>query len=597
MKILFNADKTRVNFIHENAAEYTFLTDFPALLKGVRDPHHWAPSEPHILYNLYHRFKKAKRTLRIEPGVLELINQPFALKPIPASFTFHTSPKTYQEIALRYLYTVGSGGLLLEPGMGKSKVVLDYIWLMQFKRSIIVCPKALLFVWEDEISTHRPELTYHTVKTTDWQKEKDGILNAAVTIINYNKAVLFKDVLKAQGFDFIHLDEFLIKDPSTDRTKGLTELGYHIPYHAGGSGTLINNTIRDVFAPTRFLSPALVGKSSGNFMNHFAVMKKDPNTGHNRVVNFKYKDEARSILESCCIVMTKDEWLQLPDKKFHDIYVPLTEEQRRVSQELASNYIANVQGLEIEIDNALVMLSKLYQISNGFLYYTPKDESEKANEVEELLPDGSLKAKSSRKKTKRQTVFFENSAKIGALRNLITEKIPERKALIWFNMEAEYTLIKEMLEREGKSFLTIKGGEKDTGAKVRTFNKTPSIQYLVCQAKSVNYGITVLGRSLEDIEDSDDEVEVLPGVNPEVHTEIFYSMNFSLEVYLQQQDRIHRLGQTHQCDYYRLFALSAVEKRIRDAISEKLVLRREMLIDIAEKIRKEDREIGISNVD
>jgi SNF2 family DNA or RNA helicase len=588
MKLLFNQDKTRVNFVHETPAEYTFLMDFPAFLKGVRDPHHWAPADPPVLFNLYHRLKKAKRTLRIEPGVMDLINMPFALKKIPESFKYHTSPMPYQDIALRYLYTVGSGGLLLDPGMGKSKVVLDYIWLKQFKRVLIVCPKPLLFVWEDEIGTHRPELTFHVVKTTDWQKEKEGILANNVTIINYNKAVLFKDVLKSLGFEFIHLDEFLIKDPKTDRTKGLTELGYHIPYHAGGSGTLINNTIRDVFAPVRFLNPVLVGKSGTNFMNHFAVMKKDPNSGQQRVVNFKYKDEARSILESCCIVMTKDEWLDLPEKVFHDIYVPMTDEQRRLSQELASNYLAEFQGREIEIDNPLVMLSKLYQISNGFIYYTPKNENEKDNEVEELLPGGDVKAKGSRKKIKRETLYFENSAKITALRNLINEKIPDRKALIWFNMEAEYALIKEMLEKEGKTFLTIKGGEKDTGAKVRTFNKSPNIQYLVCQAKSVNYGITVLGKSLEDLEDSEEDFEMLPGVNPEVHTEIFYSMNFSLEVYLQQQDRIHRLGQKHQCDYYRIFAISAVEKRIRDAISEKLVLRREMLVDIAEKLRKDE---------
>jgi hypothetical protein len=125
MKILFNQDKTRVNFVHETPGEYTFLMEFPAFLKSVRDQHHWAPAEPSILFNLYHRLKKAKRTLRIEPGVLDIINMPFALKQIPESFKFHTMPMPYQEIALRYLYTVGSGGLLLDPGMGKSKVVLD----------------------------------------------------------------------------------------------------------------------------------------------------------------------------------------------------------------------------------------------------------------------------------------------------------------------------------------------------------------------------------------------------------------------------------------------------------------------------------------
>jgi SNF2 family DNA or RNA helicase len=282
--------------------------------------------------------------------------------------------------------------------------------------------------------------------------------------------------------------------------------------------------------------------------------------------------------------MTKEKWLTLPPKHFHDIFVPLTEEQKRVSQELTRNYFSIVGGIEMEIDNALVMLSKLYQISNGFLYWTPPgEENEVENETTELLADEPKKRK---KKLKRQTIFFEDSAKIEALRKLTGETLPDRRAIIWFNMEAEYTLIKNMLEQQGKTFLTIKGGESDTGGKVRLFNTDPSIQYLVCQARSVNYGITVLGTTMEKLEETD--FEIFPGISPEVHTQIFYSMNFSLEVYLQQQDRIHRLGQKHDCDYYRIFALSPVEKKIREAITEKLTIRHSLLVDIAEKIHNEE---------
>jgi SNF2 family DNA or RNA helicase len=145
-------------------------------------------------------------------------------------------------------------------------------------------------------------------------------------------------------------------------------------------------------------------------------------------------------------------------------------------------------------------------------------------------------------------------------------------------MEAEYQQIKAMLDEEGMSYMTIKGGESKTGEKVRLFNRDPSIQWLVCQAKSVNYGITVLGTTLEKMEDSD--LEVFPSIAPEVHTQVFYSLNFSLEVYLQQQDRIHRLGQKHVCDYYRIFANTPVEKRIREAIENKMSLKLDMLVDV-----------------
>lgn len=584
MRIAFNQTRDRILFMHDDVHEYKRLFKFPAFLK--EGMYHYLPAKSHILHNVVGRLQRSKSTLRLDKDVHDFMSLPFKLKEIPTSFKFHTKPMDYQDIALRYLYTVGSGGLLLDPGMGKSKVVLDYIHLMGFKKTIVVCPKALLFVWEDEIAIHRPELTYYTLKTTEWELEEEGILGAQVIIMNYTKAVTLKTNLKKVGFEFIHLDEFLIKDPKTARTQDITDLSRSIQYKAGGSGTLINNTVMDVFCPVRYLEPSLVGNNYKNFFDVHAVtvISKNPSaTQRSQVVAFKGKDVARSILESCCIVMTKDKWLKLPQKNFFDIEVQMKDDQRAAYYSLMSNYIANVEGTMIEVDNPLVMMSKLYQISNGFVYHTPPEEVE--DETRDLIADD---PKKKRKKTKRNTLFFKESAKIDALRKLVTETIKGRRAIIWFNMEAEYVMIKAMLEAENQTFMTIKGGEKATGEKVRKFNTDPSVSWLVCQAKSVNYGITVLGTSLEKLEDSD--YEVFPGISPEVYTEVFFSMNFSLEVYLQQQDRIHRLGQKHECDYFRIFCNSPVERRIRSAIEDKMMLKYEMLVDVAESLIRENKE-------
>lgn len=580
MRVAFSADKNWIFFMHETGAEYKYLANYPAFVK--HGMYQALPAKINVAHNVIQRLMRDKKKIAVDKDVYEFLQQPFKLREIPASFRFHTEPMDYQRIALRYLYTVGSGGILLDPGMGKSKVVLDYIALQGFKRVVIVCPKALLFVWEDEIAVHRPELNAYTVKSTDWEAEKEGVMSAQVVIINYNKAVTFKERLKTAGFEFIHLDEFLIKDPTTDRTKYLTEIARCIPYRCGGSGTLINNSILDVFSPVRYLEPGLVGWSFANFRDEFTVKNpKDPK----QIVAYKGTDTARSILESCSIVMTKEKWLKLPEKKFHDISVSLTDEQREIYWGLTRNYVAKVGESFVEVDNPLVMLSKLYQISNGFLYISD-EENEADNECAELLAEDGRK----KPKKKRRTYFFENSAKIKALEDLITGKLADRRAIIWFNMEAEYTLIKGLLDRLGHSYLTIKGGEKEIGKKVRQFNRDQTVQWLVCQAKSVNYGVTVMGTSVEKLEQ--EGVEVLPGLSPEVFTEIFYSTNFSLEVFLQQQDRVHRLGQKHTCEYYRIFASTPVEHRIKEAIKDKMSIRYEMLVDIAEKIRTEDSEVN-----
>jgi SNF2 family DNA or RNA helicase len=276
--------------------------------------------------------------------------------------------------------------------------------------------------------------------------------------------------------------------------------------------------------------------------------------------------------------MTKEEWLKLPKKNVHDIYVNLGDDQREFYKSLQSNYIAKIDDTYIEVDNALVMMSKLYQVSNGFVYINEKTEDD---EIEDLIGESGKKKK---KKTTRHTRFFESQPKINALIKLLSGSAKGKRAILWFNMEAEYQLISRALEEARYSFLSIKGGDRTIGEKVRKFNNDPSIDYLVCQAKSVNYGITVLGTTLEKLEDSD--YEIFPDVSPEVHTEIFYSCNFSLEVYLQQQDRIHRIGQTKECDYYRIFANTNVDQKIRRALDDKLFIRKSMLIDIAKELKE-----------
>lgn len=587
MKVTFTEKRDQVVFLSENTADTKKLDKFPGFER--RGLYYVAPAVLPVVYNLISRWQK-QHQISLTPEISEWVKSPFKLKALPESFKFHTSPVVFQEIALRYLYTLGSAGLLLDPGMGKSKVVLDYIFLAKFPKSLLVCPSPLLFVWEDEAAKHRPELVPYVVRTTDWGVEGPLIKAAAVVVINYNKAVIFKHRLAEVGFNFIHVDEFLIKDPSTERTKSLTWLARHIPYRCGGSGTLINNSPLDVFSPVRYLQPALVGGDFTSFKTRYAVEREVPKKEESQsvrkaIVAFRDQPEIRSILDSCCIVMTKEEWLKLPAKHYHEIEVSLEGDQKQTYYDLMKNYYAQVQDVEVEADNALVMMSKLFQIAQGFLYSYP----EKPRDVMADLfgePSGSDKPeKVKRKLSERRVTFFESQPKVKALERLLTGELAKTKAIIWFNLGGELTLIKELLDRLGGEYLVIKGGDNEIGNKVRTFNSNPGISWLVCQAKAVNYGITVLGRKEEDLDD--EEREAFPGVDPSVSTEVFFSRNFSQETYLQQQDRVHRLGQTRECHYYLLMTNSPVERKVKTALEDKLIIRRSMLVDAAREMLQE----------
>jgi len=581
MKIQFSQNKERVIFTHESDSEYKFINGFPAFLKDGTT--FWAPAKTHIIYNIVSRLKTSCKNIKIDKEVQTLMNAEMALKPLPLGFKFLTAPMDYQEISLRYMYTLGSAGLLLDPGMGKSKVVLDYIALMKFKRSLIVCPLPLLFVWQEEVATHRYDLTIYCIETTNWEIEWEKASKADIVCINYTKASIFKSQLKKEQFDFIHLDEFLIKDINSQRTQDITEISLGISYHCGGSGTLINNGVEDMFAPVRYLERSLVSGSIVKFRDRYTyqvpIDKRKPE-GRKIPVGPRRIDEARSILESCCIVMKKDEWLKLPDKEFYDYYYQPSEAQREFYQCLARNYIAKFDDEYLEVDNALTMMSKCYQVSNGFVYIS--DKPDKAEQDDLLANPDKPKKKT---KLNRRTKYFAEQPKITGMLTVIKEKLGTERGIIWYNCEAEYTLISEALASNGYTFLTIKGGTKGLGGIVKEFNSNPKYQFLICQSKSVNYGITILGTTIEKLEDA--EFEIFPGIEPSVHNQIFYSCNFSLEVFLQQQDRIHRIGQKYVCKYYRLWLNTPVEMTMKKALEDKMIIRGDMLIDIAEKLKEE----------
>lgn len=561
-----------VEVIPENSKETASLIKFPAFSR--RGPRMIFANKHLIVKNLVTRLRAKYPKVLIDTRLADMVATPLKLLELPSWFSYHTSPKKHQDICLRYLWTLRNAGLLLAPGMGKTKIYLDFIYLIQSQRSAVICPKALLFTWEDEIATHRPELTSHTVSSTDWHAELPGILEKQVSIFNYDKAVRLSAGIQEVKWGSMNIDEGLIKDPTTERTRALTEISREVPNRVLNSGTLINNSPLDMFAPVRYLEPTLVGTSFSAFREVYAVVKKMKDTKREVVVAYRGVPEMRDTLESCCIVMSKEEWLDLPSKTFTVVEVQASAEQCRVYDQLQSNYAAEVQGKIVEVPSPLVLAAKQMQVANGFIYYV-----EGGGITREEISDYSVaaffsKSEECKPKAKREILYFEDQPKLRKLLEMLQNQLSARRVMVWYNLQAERKLIEEALSAAGISFLTIAGGEKDTGGKVRGFNRDSTVQVLLCQAKAVNYGVTVLGTKLEA-----EPEQVMGSLDSQVFTQIFYSLNFSLEVFLQQQDRIHRIGQDMPCEYYVLLSTLDVEPYVYKVLGEKESVKNSMMVD------------------
>ena len=570
MKLIHQPSQRRVQFLPQTLPDYAFLSKFPALVKS--EGCFFCSDKGPVIANV---LKRVPRETILEWDVPGGLIRSERLKDLSDDFVFYTQPLKHQLIALRFLITNRGGGLLLDPGLGKTKVCLDFAAYMKFKRVLVVCPKALMFVWEDERNFHRPDLSFTSFNTTEWDDHADP--DKTLWIINYRKAVMLKDKLKKMNFDAIFIDEGLVKNPSSEQTKALTNLSKKVPYRVIMSGTLVNNSEIDLFSPVQILEPSLVGTSFTKFRDeYFHTWSPDKDDDRIKIVsNPKDRDMLKSILHSCSMVMRKEEWLDLPPKEFIEVKVPMPERTAHHYYELMSNYITVVEGTEVEVDNPLSAMCKLMQISNGFVYEKNEDFTDYC------LP--SLKKKGRGKN--RPVYYFEEQPKLDALQNLLEGDLRREKLVLWYVMDAERKLLEGLLTGLGVPFLTIAGGEKDVRSKVSAFNDPDGgIQVLLCQAKTLNYGVTLLGEQDEEEDDVESVLELR--LNPAVHTEVFYSLTFSLEVFLQQQDRIHRIGQTHACKYYMLVSDSPIEQMLVDKLKNKMEIRNYMLEDIFQTCRE-----------
>lgn len=554
----------------ETLQDLEVLRKFPGFLE--KNGMYFCPAKGPVIRNLLDRVKRFKPSIKVSVSdeVQELLADKDLL-PLPEGFKFHTKPLPHQEIALRFLYTNKGGGLLLDPGLGKTKVCCDHILLEGSNRALVICPKPLLFVWEHEIKTHRPELTFHVFKTTDFERELEQARDKRVWIVNYAKATLLLKDLQTVRFDSLYIDEGLVKNPQSEQTKAITTLSSRIPIRVIMSGTLVNNSESDIFAPVRILEPSLLGTSFIRFrdvyLNTWNPYKDDPAKKHIAVISGA-KDPVlmRDVLRASSVIMRKEVWLKdLPSKEFQYIKVPMPDEVKIAYFDLLRNYVVKIAGKTVEVDNPLSLMAKLSQLGNGFLY------QDNSSEVSDLFLSNKPPKKG---KKNRETYFFPTQPKLEAFSDLYTRELTTKKFVMWYCMDAERELIEKRLSDMGIRFTTIAGGEKDIQGKVGQFNEDPYLQCLLCQARTLNYGVTLLGQQ----DEPDDTVEqIFSDLSSEVCTMVFCSVGYSLEIFLQQQDRIHRIGQKFKCTYYIFVADTPTEAKLIQALSNKQVIRNVML--------------------
>ena len=415
--------------------------------------------------------------------------------------------------------------LLMEMGCGKtitSIAVAGRAYLIgKIKRLLILAPKSIVTVWEDEFAKFA-DFPYSLSVLQGTYAKKTEILKSIphkgleVVVVNYDSIAIIEKELTEWKPDFLICDESSkIKNSTAKMSKAAYRISKLCKYRLILTGTPIQNNPLDFFSQYKVLDDSIFGKSFYAFKNEYAILGN-----FNQPIGWRNLAGLVKKAHSIAFRVTKEEALDLPETT--DIIRSITLEDKAMKfyrQFVKDSYTELSKG-EVTATNILTRLLRLQQITGGFL--RPDEDAERYEQV--------------------------SSAKLDALEDIIDTAISENKKLVIIaRFIPEITEICKMLDNKNIQYSRICGNVKDRATEVDKFQNNSQCMVFVGQLQTVSMGLTLTASSIM----------------------VFYSLSYNFADYSQARARIHRIGQRNVCQYIHLVAKNTIDETVLKALKQK----------------------------
>lgn len=457
-----------------------------------------------------------------------------AVKELPDVAYGALSP--YQKIGLTNAMQLPGYGLFMKQGTGKTAVAIMAICNDAMKRhkekyrAIVVCPPNVRTNWQREFQKFAPiDVATQILRGTQVARMSQVLAMlqdpspVGVLICNYETLQHSWDVLGMMRFDYAVLDEaHYIKDVRTKRFHYAQLLRQNSARRLVLTGTPIANTLLDLYAMFEFIGPGSSGFATYDGFKKFFSRFKETQHG-DKFDSAQNLPILKERLAKYSYHVTKEEALPyLPDKNYDVIEVemppPHAEAYEKLRDELVidiESTLENTENEAVAVNNILTMLLRLSQITSSF----------------KVIPavydiDGAVV-------NPRTVIPFAENIKVDAVLQLLPEKQPHEKTIVWSNWIEDILALKKALESAGESPVVFYGDSSfdDRLEAERRFNEDPTCRWFIGNPAAGGAGLNLLG---------------YPPENPEIQTNcthvVYMSQNWSMILREQSEDRAHRRG-------------------------------------------------------
>ena len=434
----------------------------------------------------------------------------------------------YQRDAFEAVKDLDYAAIFHEQGLGKTKIAIDLLlyWLhnTDIDTVLIVTKKQLVQNWSREFKTHtaiKPAVldtdrgnNYHVF----CGPARVVITNFETLISEHERFVLY---LKTRNVAIIIDESAKLKNPKAKLTQGFFELAPLFKKRVIMTGTPVANRPYDIWAQIYFLDQ---GEHLGSDFNAF---KKETDLSNKLAsdenLQKDFEDEVSSIygkLKKFSVRETKKSGIiHLPDKVYIQEHVDFATEQEALYNKICEELIVEVQqdGESIIDDSSAIVkrLLRLVQVTSN-----PKlvDES-----------------------------YQGGSAKEDRLDSLIKQIIDAgEKCIVWSNFIENVDYFTQKYREYGSVKIHGKMNISDRNKSVDRF-RTEDSRVLFATPMSAKEGLTLTMAN---------------------HV-IFYDRGFSLDDYLQAQDRIHRISQTKTCYVHNIIVNGSIDEWVDALLNSK----------------------------
>lgn len=434
----------------------------------------------------------------------------------------------YQREAFDAIKDLEYAAIFHEQGLGKTKIAIDLLlyWLKytDIDSVLIVTKKQLIQNWVREFNIH----TSIKPAILDADRKNNYLVfcgPARAIITNFETLISEKEryklYLNTRNVAIIIDESAKLKNPKTKLTQTFFELGVLFRRRVIMTGTPVANRPYDIWSQIYFLDQ---GKSLGSDFNEF---RQETDLTNRLAVN---KDEQKKFEDSVSVIFgkikdfsvreTKNSGiLELPDKIYIQERVDLNSIQQEFYNKIREELIVEVEqdGQTLIDDSSAIVkrLLRLVQVASnpGLIDESYQGESEKEKILDSLL----LK---------------------------ITKG--NEKCIVWSNFIENIDYFQKKYIEYGSVKIHGKMNMNERNRSVEKF-RTDESKVLFATPMSAKEGLTLT----------------------EANHVIFYDRGFSLDDYLQAQDRIHRISQTKTCYVHNIIANGSIDEWIDALLNSK----------------------------